>query len=58
MKKLVAASAIGLVSLFMGAGPAWAGQPTVKDVPPKVAVDHACGRRVDAHPPFCGTRPR
>jgi hypothetical protein len=55
MKKLVALAAVGLVSLVT-AGTAWAAPG--KDVPPKVAVDHACGRRVDAHPPFCSTEPR
>jgi hypothetical protein len=52
MKKLVAAVAIGLVSLVMGAEAAWAPPPAAKG-PPEQAVDHACGRRVDPHPPFC-----
>ena len=53
MKKLLAAAAIGLVSLVMGVGAAWADHPAAKG-PPEQAVDHACGRRVDPHPPFCG----
>lgn len=53
MKKRVAATVIGLVSLVMGAGAAWADHPAAK-VPPQQAIDHACGRRVDPHPPFCG----
>jgi hypothetical protein len=53
MKKLFAATAIGLFSLAIWALPASAA-PT-RDVPPRVAVEKACDR-INANAPFCLTR--
>jgi hypothetical protein len=55
MKKLLAATAIGLFSLAIWAVPASAATPAVRDVPPKIAVDKAC-TRINTSPPFCLTR--
>jgi hypothetical protein len=56
MKKLVAATAIGLVSLVMGAGAAWSRPEPRAHVPPPQVFEHACGRRIESNPPFCLAR--